>query len=185
MNAFEREIIRHCSPTLAGMKTGNLFSYSFNNYCHLSDQISDFNALLNSRGVYFEILKTNASRVLIYVYRRNHLVADLSCPKVNTFLQNIGYPTNDVESCLAYLSSRIQNSIDFPHEIGLFLSYPFEDVQGFINHQGKNCQHCGCWKVYRNTNDKIKLFNKFEKCTRTYCQRLINGSSLLKLTVAA
>ena len=31
MNAFEQEIIRHCSPTLAGIKTGNLFSYPYTN----------------------------------------------------------------------------------------------------------------------------------------------------------
>lgn len=185
MNVFEKEIIKHCSPTLAGIKTGNLFSYPFTNRCQLIDEIAVWNNSLNVRGVYFKILKTNASRVLVYVYRKNRLYHDLSCPKVRIFLNNIGYPTKDMESCLKLLSMRIQNSMDFPHEIGLFLSYPFEDVQGFIAHEGKNCKHCGYWKVYNNENEKITLFHKYKKCTQKYYQCLLNGSSILKLTVAA
>lgn len=185
MSAFEKEIIRHCSPTLAGIKTGNLFSYPFSDYYQLVDQINDWNNSLNSRGVYFKILKTNASRVLIYVYRKNRLLRDLSCPRAESFLTEIGYPTKRLESCLDFLSTRIENSSNFPHEVGLFLSYPLEDVQGFISHEGKNCKHCGYWKVYCDKNEKIKLFNKYKKCTETYYQRLLDGSSILRLTVAA
>lgn len=185
MNAFEKEIIRHCSPTLAGMKTGNLFSYPVTDYCQLIDEITTWNNSLNFRGVYFEILKINASRVLIYVYRKNRLFHDLSCPKVRRFLDETGYPTDEIESCLKFLSLRIQNSIEFPHEIGLFLSYPFEDVEGFISHEGRNCKLCGYWKVYNNEHEKIRLFNKYKKCTQKYYQCLLNGSSILRLTVAA
>ncbi|KNZ40248.1 cell surface protein [Acetobacterium bakii] len=182
---LENEIIRHCSPTLAGMKTGNLFSYPFNDFSQLKNQLSDWNNSLNSRGVFLEILRVNACRALIYVYRKNRLHNDLSCPKVQTFLSQIGYPVDNLKSCLNFLSQRIQNSADFPHEIGLFLSYPFEDVQGFINHKGKNCKHIGCWKVYCNEQEKIKLFNKYKKCTTKYRQCLRNGSSIQHLTVAA
>ena len=31
----------------------------------------------------------------------------------------------------------------FPHEIGLLLGYPVEDVLGFIRHQGKNYLYTG------------------------------------------
>jgi len=185
MNTFEKEIIRHCSPTLAGIKTGNLFSYHFADYYHLIDEITEWNHSLNSRGVYFEILKINASRGLIYVYRKKRLLHDLSCSKVRCFLDEIGYPTDEIKSCLKFLSLRIQNSTEFPHEIGLFLSYPFEDVQGFISYEGRNCKHCGYWKVYNNENEKIRLFNKYKKCTQKYYQCLLKGSSILRLTVAA
>lgn len=185
MRAFEREIIRHCSPTLAGIKTGNLFSYPFSDYRHIINLIADWNNSLNIRGVYFKILKTTPHRILIYVYRKNRLLQDLSCPKVICFLAEIGYQIRDIDSCLDFLSLRVQNSMDFPHEIGLFLSYPFEDVEGFINHQGKDCIHCGYWKVYYNENEKVKLFSQYKKCTQKYFQRLISGSSILTLTVAA
>ncbi|WP_414731974.1 DUF3793 family protein [Acetobacterium carbinolicum] len=185
MSTFEEEIIRHCSPTLAGIKTGNLFSYSFDDHDQLINQITNWNNTLNTRGVYFERLKTNRNRVLLYVYRKNRLNCDLSCPKVERFLNKIGYPTGDLESCLAFLSERIHDSADFPHEIGLFLSYPFEDVEGFIQNEGKNCKHCGYWKVYCNANEKIKLFSKYKKCATKYYQCLLKGSSIIRLTVAA
>lgn len=185
MSTFEKEMIRHCSPTLAGIKTGNLFSYPDTKEAELINEINNWNRALNDRGVFLKILKKNQSRVLIYLYRKRRLSDDLSCPKVASFLKQIGYPSGDIASSLNFLSTRIQNSTDFPHEIGLFLSYPFEDVQGFITHAGKNCKHCGYWKVYSKTNEKIKLFEKYKKCTHTYYQRLLNGSSILRLTVAA
>lgn len=53
--------------------------------------IADWNNSLNIRGVYFKILKTTPHRILIYVYRKNRLLQDLSCPKVISFLAEIGY----------------------------------------------------------------------------------------------
>ena len=38
----------------------------------------------------------------------------------------------------------------FPHEMGLLLGYPIEDVRGFIEHNGCGCLYSGYWKVYRN-----------------------------------
>lgn len=43
---------------------------------------------------------------------------------------------------------RLQRFEAFPHEIGLFLSYPPEDVRGFIEHKGHESKCEGCWKVY-------------------------------------
>lgn len=89
MNTFEKEIIRHCSPTLAGIKTGNLFSYHFADYYHLIDEITEWNHSLNSRGVYFEILKINASRALIYVYRKNVCFMTFHVQKLGVFLTRL------------------------------------------------------------------------------------------------
>ena len=46
------------------------------------------------------------------------------------------------------LIERLQNREDFPHEIGLFLSYPPEDVQGFIDNRAHNYKRICAWKVY-------------------------------------
>ena len=43
---------------------------------------------------------------------------------------------------------RLQRFEAFPHEIGLFLSYPPEDVRRFIEHKGHESKCEGCWKVY-------------------------------------
>ena len=73
----------------------------------------------------------------------------------------------------------------FPHEIGLFLGYPLGDVIGFIENAGKNSKCAGCWKVYCNECETMKLFEKFKKCTRIYTKLWRQGTSVEKLTVAA
>lgn len=82
------------------------------------------------------------------------------------------------------LKKRIQKEACFPHEIGLFLGYPLEDVEGFIKNKGRNCESCGIWKVYCNAGEKQLLFAKFKKCTEVYKQVFGEGRQLLQLTVA-
>ena len=40
-----------------------------------------------------------------------------------------------------------RESGEFPHEVGLFLSYPPEDVKGFIDHRANNFKCAGLWTV--------------------------------------
>ena len=35
----------------------------------------------------------------------------------------------------------------FPHEIGVFLGYPVEDVEGYMQNDGKNFLLVGYWKM--------------------------------------
>ena len=73
---------------------------------------------------------------------------------------------------------------EFPHEIGLFLGYPPEDVRGFIENGAENCKCVGCWKVYGNVEAAKKTFAKYKKCTDVYSRQQANGKSVERLTVA-
>lgn len=42
----EALIVRHCSPTLAGLKTANMFNYDFVDRAELMESIRSVNALL-------------------------------------------------------------------------------------------------------------------------------------------
>ena len=46
-------------------------------------------------------------------------------------LKENGYPESPGR-CVSYLRGRLAESGEFPHEVGLFLGYPPEDVSGFI-----------------------------------------------------
>ena len=63
-------MIRHCAPTLAGIKTGNLFSCSYPDRKELTKAISGLNRKLVPRGVRIVPLKVRRGRALIYAYRR-------------------------------------------------------------------------------------------------------------------
>ena len=84
--------------------------------------------------------------------------------------------------CLTKLARRLKQQEDFPHEIGLFLSYPPEDVKGFLEH--RPCKCVGCWKVYENEEAAKKTFAKYKACTRVYCRQLASGIDIERLTVA-
>jgi len=83
------------------------------------------------------------------------------------------------------LKQRVESSSDFPHEIGLFLGYPLGDVKGFIENAGKNSKCTGCWKVYCDECEALKLFRKYKKCTYVYCEMFKKGVPVMRFTVAA
>ena len=57
---------------------------------------------------------------------------------------------------------------DFPHEIGLFLGYAPEDVDGFIRLGAGRAKCVGTWKVYGDLEAAKKKFALFQKCTKLY-----------------
>lgn len=182
---LERYLVEYCASTLAGLKTASLFSYTGDEKELVLDYLSDWNQILNPRGVYLELLHSNSARELIYVYRASALTADLNRPEAIHFLNEYGYPMGSLSDCLNYLRQRIALTQSFPHEIGLFLGYPIEDVAEFIKNQGRNCKYCGIWKVYHNEIEAKRLFAKIDKCRAIYTKLFCGGRSVLQLTVAA
>lgn len=69
---------------------------------------------------------------------------------------------------------------EFPHEVGLFLSYPPEDVKGFIAHRANDFKCAGLWKVYGNEEKARSLFAKYKMhgdLLRTLAKRLEAGAA--------
>mgnify|MGYP002235714275 FL=1 len=91
----------------------------------------------------------------------------------------------NLEQCLALLKKRFEAAEAFPHEIGIFLDYPLGDVIGFIQNSGQNYKCSGCWKVYCNECEALKMFQKYRKCREVYRNLWEKGRSVLQLTVAA
>lgn len=182
---LELKIIEHCSPTLAGLKTANIFNYKFSSIDILLEEIQVENQKLNKKGVFIEILKIKGTQVLLYVYRKKKLEYDLKKEGVRSVLSRYGYTSEEMNDCILKLKHRLSEYDNFPHEIGLFLSYPLEDVIGFIEQEGKNYKCSGLWKVYCNECEAIKLFARFKKCTAVYMRLFTNGRSITQLTVAA
>ena len=67
---LEAEIIAHCAPTLAGIKTANMFTYTPMNRNKLSMEIEEENRKLNCRGVFVEVLRTSEYKSM-YTAKRN------------------------------------------------------------------------------------------------------------------
>ncbi len=94
-----------------------------------------------------------------------------------------GYSPKSPARCLTRLRDRLHGGEEFPHEIGLFLGYPPEDVWGFIRKKTPKCQ--GHWKVYGDVEKAKMAFDSYKKCTENYTRRLQKGTSLEKVAVGA
>ena len=161
-----------------------LFNLSFSTREELDQKVLMANQMLNDKGLYCEVLRLRQTSALIYVYRHQQLEMDLSRLESQQLLLKVGYSSVVLRPCLELLKERLCYQETFPHEIGLFLGYPVEDVVGFIRHQGKNSKHTGYWKVYGDVVESIKLFTKFKKCKHIYKQRFGSGVSIQQLIVA-
>ncbi len=178
-------IIKQCAPTLAGLKVANLFSYKFTCKNQLLNDLENLNSILNQKDVYLTLLRYNSEKcALILMYRKNKLEQILSNEKVTNFLKNYGYYDFSIEKCLYLLSKHLEED-EFPHEIGVFLGYPLEDIVGFIHNKGKNYKIVGYWKVYSDEEEASKIFTIYKKCTRVYCEVYSKGIDINKLTVAS
>lgn len=182
---LERHLIEHCSPTLASLKTANLFNHSFSSEEELEKQLSDLNGQLGKKGITLLLLYKRRNKALIYVFRKNRLQADLNRSGVGRFLKKYGYEHTDADYALGVLKKRLEEEESFPHEIGIFLGYPLGDVIGFIRNEGKNCKCLGCWKVYCNECEAVKTFARYQRCRAVYSRLWQSGRSVWQLTVAA
>ncbi len=182
---LERNLIEYCSPTLASIKTANLFSHPFSSEVDLESQLSHLNGQLGEKGISLLLLCWRGNKALIYVYRKTHLQADLNQPEVGKFLKVYGYEHMEVDAALKKLKERMNQEGEFPHEIGVFLGYPLGDVVGFIQNGGKNCKCTGCWKVYSDECEAVKLFARYKKCRIMYENLWQNGRTIWQLTVAS
>lgn len=133
--------------------------------------------------MYVTFLKRNEKSALLYVFRPDRLEKDLSQPAVQNVLKTFGYTDYKVGASIKHLKQRVGENTCFPHEIGLFLSYPVEDVIQFIRQKGCNYKCCGVWKVYCDEAFCQKMFARYRKCTEVYLRVFDRGRSISALTV--
>ena len=120
---------------------------------------------------------------LIYVYRPSMLFKAVNNDDVWNILSSYGYIERNMQACIKALKERLMTQPCFPHEIGLFLGYPVEDVKEFIFNKGQNCKCCGVWKVYCNEQESVRTFARFKKCSEVYQKVFTGGRTLNQLTV--
>ena len=199
---FERKLIHHCTPTLAALKPANLFTFRLDQLPEdadgdapdpdalFRDALRDARNKLAPQGVRIEVLARRETGMLLYVYRPRLVKHILGQERVAAFLREEGYDPSSLSSCIERLHRRIcgtdlesqlTGSCAFPHEIGFFLGYPYDDVIGFIENKGENFLCCGCWKVYSRERDAQDCFCRYKDCTALYESLYEEGASLESL----
>ena len=144
ISKFEMALAYHAAPTLMGIKCGSLLSLS-NDEFDLSGLAEILSNQLADRGLRIRLIPFSEKRRLVYIYSEEMLKQRLCCKAIRRFLSGYGYaPELNTEQCLDRLSERLSEN-EFPHEIGIFLDYPLEDVKGFIDNSGQHCKLFGSY----------------------------------------
>ena len=113
----EEMLVCHCSPTLAGLKTGSLLSCPYSSQKMIIKEIREFNQKLTQKGIRnypgSHIRQTDAGLCLSSrkVKRR------FSDEKTQIILKCKGYDCTNLSQCICRLIQKLQSDPDFPHEI--------------------------------------------------------------------
>jgi hypothetical protein len=180
----EQLLIDHCSPTLAGLKTANMFQVSLEAGESIQDELRKLNRLLREKGIRVVMLRRTDKKALIYLYRPERLKRDLGNQEAVRILAGKGYVCDSCAHCLSQLIRHMTSDESFPHEVGLFLGYPPEDVRGFLDKDHRECKCVGTWKVYGDEERAKKKFAQYKKCNSVYSKLYAEGRPVEKLTVA-
>lgn len=183
MNKVDQLLAFHCAPTLFGLKPANLIAHAAEVDIMSAKDVID--ALL-IQGIVCEELCSCDRKRLTLVYREKMLKEHLNAPEVWGFLLSMGYPVAlGFGAVINHLKKRVIMTGGFPHEVGVFLGYPLEDVMGFIKNKGQNCKLCGYWKVYGDADRAKSLFHQFNSCRDQLMHQLMDGGSITQYVSAA
>lgn len=171
-NEIDTQIALQCAPVITGIKIANLFIVS-------KTVTRELTHLFLDTQIRFWCVGESTDSKTYLIYHEKKLKQYLTQEKINQKLLEIGYTGESLEEQIVCFSKRYEayNSTknDFPHEMGLFLGYPLEDVDGFVKNNGKNCLYCGYWKVYHNRVQAKRLFQSYEKARDQIVLLLCNG----------
>ena len=167
-----------CAPVISGIKISNLLTIP-------AKSLRELSVVLKKTELSFRILYPGRERLVILIYRETELKEYLEREEVMAFIYKCGYETSDISKIFPVFVKRYMRYMelkqDFPHELGLFLGYPIEDVEGFIKENGKNYLYSGYWKVYKDTELKIRLFKNYEKVQTEIVRLLYEGLDIMDI----
>ena len=175
---IETQLALQCAPLITGLKISNMLIVS-------NEDEKLVRAILKRTGISCYRLLQNEKKITLLLFRRNQLEKFLEREDVSEVLREEGYVEIQLGRILSIFQMRyrayMNGSKIFPHEMGLLLGYPLDDVTGFIEQKGKNYLYAGYWKVYTNMGEKICLFQAFEEAKEALIQAVARGIRIEEL----
>jgi len=176
---IEALVSYHGAPTLQGFKPANLVNIRFEGREIAKIWPCCKRRLTEELGIQIQEMKMTEGNLLLLVYRPELLMPRFWCQGARNLLESRGYPTCSLslEEWLGRLKERFEEE-EVPHEIGIFLGYPAQDVCEFIRRNGACSKAVGLWKVYGNIGRARRKCRKYQKATEYIGGLLFQGATL-------
>ena len=170
--SVECQMVLQCAPVLAGVKISNLLIVE-------ADALSRVCKLLGGSSIRCFLLKRDKAKVVVFLYYPKKLQEYLLQEDVGHFMKRSGYEDCSYWRVLSHFQKRyldyMEHLREFPHEMGILLGYPVEDVVGFQENCGREFLYTGYWKVYGHLVEKLMLFRLYEQVKEQQIQMLAAG----------
>lgn len=163
------------APTIRGKKPSSLVSLSNSRKClpFLWNKFGQ-EVAKDLKLEYYEI-RNQQDNVLVLFFRRPMLTWYVNNKKNTPLLKEMGYDEKmSLDEKLEFLKERFEDIC--PHEVGVFLGMPIEDVMGFIKNKGQNCLLCSYWKVYHRPERAELLFHIYDNARTEIALAIVNKS---------
>ena len=175
LSKLETRLALQCAPVIMGIKISNLLIVSN------TDEVL-LRRIFDGTQIDFYCLNRQDNRTIYLLFRVREFNVYLNERNVQGVLGQFGYYDLSIDVVLTLFQNRYVSYIkykkDFPHELGLFLGYPLEDVEGFIRYKGENYLYSGYWKVYKDVEEKKLLFAAYESAKEGLVLLVANGYAL-------
>ena len=164
------------APTIRGLKAACLINFRRGKSEDMrSSWKNNASKWLDNLGVEWLLLNEHSqdNNALVLIFRRELLARALRCYKACDILKSQGYPVNNLNACLECLQQKFLSGIKCPHEVGLFLGYPPDDVKCFMDKQPAKNLCPGYWKVYSNVKKARRTFRKFKRAEYDAARKIL------------
>lgn len=169
------QLILQCAPLIAGLKISNLLIIK-------NEQMNLLQAIMEKSDITCYHLVSDEEKSTYILFRKMQMEEYILTSQVQETLKEFGYASFQMENVLLEFKLRyisyLYNGKSFPHEMGILLGYPREDVNGFVQNSGKNYLISGYWKVYDSLLEKQSLFKKFDQAVEILIQLVYYGVSI-------
>ena len=193
--AFSEVLVRMAGAVIAGVKPAAIFTLPMRAYAAgkwrqlsrgaLDEALRAYAEALPAYGVELSVPYRTDRRVYLLVWRPEDLGCMLADPTRLSILREQGYCGADRRELLVELRRRLVDyylavdagkRIEFPHEIGVFLGYPAQDVRGFMAGEKATCR--GAWHAYGDEQTARRRFRMLEMHERRCRNRFAAGEPL-------
>ena len=132
---------------------------------------------LKSIDIGYINLRECESALIILIYDEEELSNYIFRKENKLFLTKLGY--NDENNLDVYLKmlKRRYEEFNCPHELGIFLGYPLDDVRDFMDCSNKKCLACGYWRVYNDYDNAKEVFNIYDMIKEEAVSFILKGDS--------
>lgn len=183
---FVRTLVCQAGLVMAGEKPAAIFGFTPRAWkaggCSKEKRglcarlLAVYSAKLASYGVCLAGLARKSDGLMLLAWRPERVGGLLADAKNRAFLAECGLDEGDSRALMGALVCRLreyyQGRRAFPHEIGLVLGYPVEDVRAFLADGGRGAKAVGRWRAYGDVDAAARRFEELtaleKRCKRLY-----------------